>query len=101
MQGCGLRDRARDLTAKNAAILGVSFDTVEENQHFAEKFNFPYPLLSDTSREMGAKYGAAEAGATSGNATRVAYIIGPDGQVSNVFPKANTGTFASDVLSLI
>ena len=101
MQGCGLRDRARDLQAKNAAILGVSFDTVDENKHFAEKFKFPYPLLSDPTREMGAKYGAAEAGATSGNARRVAYIIGPEGKVRNVFPKANTSTFAADVLALL
>jgi len=88
------------LNAKNAAILGVSFDTVEENKHFAEKFNFPYPLLSDTSREMGVKYGAAESTA-GGNAKRVAYVIGPDGKVRNVFPKANTQTFAADVLALL
>ena len=70
------------MNAKNAAILGVSFDTVEENKHFAEKFNFPYPLLSDTSREMGVKYGAAESTA-GGNAKRVAYVIGPDGKVAH------------------
>ena len=88
------------MNAKNAAILGVSFDTVEENKHFAEKFKFPYPLLSDTSREMGVKYGAAESTA-GGNAKRVAYVIGPDGKVRNVFPKANTQTFAADVLALL
>ena len=100
MQGCGLRDRARDLNAKNAAILGVSFDTVEENRHFAEKFNFPYPLLSDPTRAMGVQYGAAD-DTGSKNAKRVAYIIGPDGKVKNVFPKANTSTFAADVLALL
>lgn len=100
MQGCGLRDRARDLSAKNAAILGVSFDTVEENRHFAEKFNFPYPLLSDPTRAMGVAYGAAE-DTGSRNAKRVAYVIGPDGKVKNVFPKANTATFAADVLALL
>jgi peroxiredoxin Q/BCP len=78
----------------------VSFDTVEENKHFAEKFNFPYPLLCDTSREVGVKYGAAESTA-GGNAKRIAYIVGPDGKVRNVFPKANTGTFAADVLALL
>lgn len=88
------------MTAKNAAILGVSFDTVEENKHFAEKFSFPYPLLSDPTRSMGVQYGAADS-AKSGNAKRVAYIIGPDGKVKNVFPKANTATFAADVLSLL
>jgi len=100
VQGCGLRDRARDLNAKNAAILGVSFDTVEENRHFAEKFNFPYPLLSDPTRAMGVQYGAAD-DTGSKNAKRVAYIIGPDGKVKNVFPKANTSTFAADVLALL
>lgn len=88
------------MTAKNAAILGVSFDTVEENKRFAEKFNFPYPLLSDPTRAMGVQYGAADS-TGAGNAKRVAYIIGPDGKVRNVFPKANTSTFAADVLALL
>jgi peroxiredoxin Q/BCP len=86
------------LSAKNAAILGVSFDTVEENKRFAEKFNFPYPLLSDPTRAMGVQYGAADS-TGAGNAKRVAYIIGPEGKVKNVFPKANTATFAADVLA--
>jgi peroxiredoxin Q/BCP len=73
---------------------------VEENRHFAEKFNFPYPLLSDPTRAMGVKYGAAD-NAQSGNAKRVAYVIGSDGKVKNVFAKANTSTFAADVLALL
>jgi peroxiredoxin Q/BCP len=88
------------LSAKNAAVLGVSFDTVEENKRFAEKFNFPYPLLSDPTRAMGVQYGAADS-TGAGNAKRVAYVIGPDGKVRNVFPKANTATFAADVLALL
>jgi thioredoxin-dependent peroxiredoxin len=88
------------LSAKNASILGVSFDTVEENKRFAEKFNFPYPLLSDPTRATGVQYGAADS-TGAGNAKRVAYIIGPEGKVRNVFPKANTSTFAADVLALL
>ena len=78
----------------------MSFDTVEENKHFAEKFNFPYPLLSDPTRSMGVQYGAADS-PESKNAKRVAYVIGPDGKVRNVFAKANTSTFAADVLALL
>lgn len=88
------------MKAKNAAVLGVSFDTVQENKHFAEKFKFPYPLLSDPTRAMGVQYGAAE-NTQGGNAKRVAYVIGPDGKVRNVFAKANTSTFAADVLALL
>ena len=88
------------MDAKNAAVLGVSFDTVDENKHFAEKFSFPYPLLSDPSRAMGVAYGAAD-DVKSSHAKRIAYLIGPDGKVKNVFAKANTATFAADVLALI
>ena len=42
------------------SIVGVSFDSVEENCAFAEKFNFNYALLSDTTREMSVAYGAAK-----------------------------------------
>ena len=73
---------------------------MQENKAFAEKFNFPYPLLSDPTRAMGVQYGAADSTA-SGNAKRVAYVIGTDGKVRNVFPKASVGTFAADVLALL
>ena len=78
----------------------MSFDTVEENKRFAEKFKFPYPLLSDPTRAMGVQYGAADPGETK-NARRVAYVIGPEGKVRNVFAKANTASFAADVLALL
>ena len=98
MQGNVLRDRAKDIEAKNAAILGASFDTVPDNKKFAEKFGFTYPLLSDPKREMGVKYGAADAPAQA-TAVRVAYIIGPDGRIKHVWAKATPKTFADEVLA--
>ena len=88
------------MDAKNAQILGVSFDSVEDNRKFAEKQNFPYPLLSE-ALQMGIKYGAADEGATAGNARRVGYVIGPDGRIKAVWPKASPATFAQDVLATL
>jgi peroxiredoxin Q/BCP len=88
------------LDAKNAVVLGVSFDTVDENRAFAEKFSFPYLLLSDTSRDLGMKYGAAE-GAGDGYARRVGYVIGPDGRVVRVWPKASPQSFADEALATL
>lgn len=99
MQGKGLRDRAPELEKKNVVVLGASFDTVEDNRKFAEKFSFPFLLLSDPERKLGALYGAAEPGATSGNAKRVAYIIDPQGKIAKVWPKVDTKTFADEVLA--
>jgi peroxiredoxin Q/BCP len=81
---------------KGAQVLGASFDPVDANKKFAEKFGFPYPLLS-VSKEIGVQYGAAES-TDQGTAKRVAYLIGPDGKVKHVWPKATPATFADEVL---
>jgi len=81
-------------------ILGVSFDTAAENRAFAEKFSFNFPLLSDTTREMGIAYGAA-ASATAANAQRVGVVIGPDGKVKEWLPKVDAKTYPQDVLKRI
>ena len=43
---------------KGAEVLGISFDSVEENRAFAEKFDYPFRLLCDTERTVGMAYGA-------------------------------------------
>ena len=74
IQGCGFRDLASEFEAKNAAILGVSFDSQDENRSFAQKFDFNFPLLCDQDRQMGLAYGACtEAGAEYAN--RIGIII--------------------------
>ena len=41
-----------DFDAANTAILGASYDTIAENLRFAEKNDFPYPLLADPERTL-------------------------------------------------
>jgi len=81
-------------------ILGVSFDTVAENDAFARKFSFPYSLLCDTTRAIGLAYGACDR-ADSDSARRISYIIGPDGRIEHVFPKVDAKTHPAEVLQLL
>ena len=101
MQGKGLRDRAPELDKKNVVVLGASFDTVAENKAFADKFDFPFLLLCDPERKLGAQYGASEPGQTSGNARRVAYVIDGQGKIAKVWPKVDTKVFADEVLGAL
>jgi len=78
-------------------IYGVSFDTPEENKAFAEKFSFNFPLLCDTSREVGMAYGAC-ADPTAPNAQRIGVVIDPEGKVKEYVPKANASTYPQEVL---
>ena len=73
-----------EFKAKNAQVIGVSFDTVEENRRFAEKFDFPFPLLCDTKREIGLAYGAAESPKDE-YARRIAYVIDEEGKIEKIF----------------
>ncbi len=61
-------------------VMGVSFDSVEENKAFAQKFDFNFPLLCDTLRTMGMAYGAA-ASADAKYPERITYIIAADGTI--------------------
>jgi peroxiredoxin Q/BCP len=78
-------------------LLGISFDTVPDNAAFAKRFNFNFPLLSDTSREVGLAYGAAEE-ASAQYAKRVSFLIGPDGTVKKTYPKVNAATHPEEIL---
>jgi peroxiredoxin Q/BCP len=81
-------------------ILGVSFDTIAENDAFARKFSFPYSLLCDTSRAIGLAYGACDR-ADSDAPRRISYVIGPDGRIEHVFPKVDTKIHPAEVLALL
>lgn len=79
-------------------MLGVSFDTESENAAFARKFKFGFPLLCDTSREIGLAYGACEdSGARS--AKRISYLIGPDGKLLRAYPKVSAASHPAEVLA--
>jgi thioredoxin-dependent peroxiredoxin len=81
-------------------ILGVSFDSVEDNRAFAEKFSFPFLLLSDTEREIGLAYGACSS-RDAPAARRISYVIGPDGKVQHVWGKVDVKAHVADVLATL
>jgi peroxiredoxin Q/BCP len=78
-------------------IFGVSFDTVEENAAFAKKFSFPYPLLCDTARDIGMKYGACES-PDAGSAKRITYVIDEHGKILQVHGKVNAAKHPEELL---
>jgi peroxiredoxin Q/BCP len=78
-------------------VLGISFDTVEANAAFARKFDFGFPLLCDTTREVGLAYGACDS-AEASTARRISYLIGPDGIVQKAYPKVSAATHPDEIM---
>jgi thioredoxin-dependent peroxiredoxin len=72
----------------------VSFDSVAENRRFAEKFDFPFPLLCDTDRSIGLAYGAADS-AKEEYARRIAYVIDEQGKIAQAHAKVDASSYPS------
>lgn len=79
-------------------ILGASFDDIEANRAFAEKYKYPFKLLCDVDRKLGTAYGAAD-DAEPGYAKRISYLIGPDGVIRKAYATVKPATHHEQVLA--
>lgn len=98
IEGKGLTADHAKFEDKNTVVLGVSFDTVDENHAFATKFHFPYLLLCDTDRRIGIEYGACDS-PTAPNARRISYLIGPDRKIRKAYDKVQPAEHPAQVLA--
>jgi peroxiredoxin Q/BCP len=79
-------------------VIGVSFDTREENERFATKFDFPFPLIGDTERKIGLAYGACDS-AKDEYARRIAYVIDEEGRIAQAHPKVDARNYPREQLA--
>lgn len=56
-EACSIRDGRKQLEGAGIVVLGVSYDSVESHKKFADKYNLEFPLLSDSKKDVSAKYG--------------------------------------------
>lgn len=57
-QGCSLRDSYEALTDQGVAVVGVSYDSVDNQRAFKEKYQFPFTLLADTDKSISKAFGS-------------------------------------------
>src|SRR5687768_13341487 len=56
-EACDFRDSIGRLKSKKAVVLGVSRDPVAKHVKFKEKYELPFPLLTDEDGSICEKYG--------------------------------------------
>lgn len=78
-------------------VFGVSFDSVADNKAFADKFSFPFALLSDPDRAMGIAYKACD-GKLDPYARRLTYVVGPEGTIEQAIDTKDPGAQAGELL---
>jgi peroxiredoxin Q/BCP len=100
-EACNLRDNYTLLQDSGVVVLGVSYDDSTSHSEFSEKYNLPFPLLSDTKKEVAEAYGAK--GTFTGFLVpdRKTYLIGKDGKIMHIFDDVETGNHTAQILSAL
>lgn len=100
---CGFRDllNAQGFPA-GTVVLGASADTVDLNQKFADKNEYPFALLSDSEMKLIPALGIQMAGKPL--AQRVTFVVDRDGKIAKIYdkvsPKGHADQVAKDVKEL-
>lgn len=77
-QLCAVRDDWGMFQEKNVAVLGVNPADQDSKRKFTEEYSFPFPLLSDTDKEISKAYGCK---GLLGFTTRTVYGINMGGEI--------------------
>jgi len=78
-QMCSVRDRWEDYSATGAEVVGISTDSVDSHQKFAEHHDLPLRLLSDDAAKVANLYGARSL--IPGKVARSVFVIDPQGTI--------------------
>ena len=78
-QLCSVRDHWSEYQATGAEVVGISTDTVESHDKFAEKHRLPLRLLSDADRKVSEQYGMKSW--LPGRSARGVVVIDADGKI--------------------
>lgn len=101
-ESCNLRDNYDDLLNKGYEIIGVSADSVSKQKKFAEKYNLPFRLIADESKEVIKAYGAWGVKKMYGKdyegIIRTTFVIDEQGVILKIFDKVDTKDHAAQIL---
>jgi thioredoxin-dependent peroxiredoxin len=105
MEACAFRDHLPRIASKDAVVLGVSLDDELSHQRFAQKYNLPFPLLSDVDAAVSRQYGTYKEknlyGRSYWGIERTTFAIDREGRVENVFRRVKVEGHAEEVMATL
>lgn len=96
-EGNAFRESFASFEEKKVEIFGVSFDPPADNAKFVEAEGFPFRLLSDSDRKLASEIGAV-ASPSQAYASRISYLVGPDGKVEKAYATVSPNAHAGEIL---
>jgi peroxiredoxin Q/BCP len=103
LEGRGFRDHQSYFDESNIIVVGISFDTPEDNAAFATRHQFGFPLLSDSDHAVAIAYGACS-GPDARYPDRVSFLIDEHGMIEKVYdhvdPRDHPARVLADLLGV-
>ena len=104
-QACAFAGAYQGFRDLNAAVIGISKDSVASHQKFAQKYDLPFVLLSDPELQAIQAYGVWQEkknyGKVSMGVVRSTFIIDENGMIEKVMPKVKPDTNAAEILEYL
>ncbi len=104
-QACAFAGAYEGFRSLNAAVIGISRDSVASHAKFAAKYELPFVLLSDPELSAIEAYGVWQekkmCGKVSMGVVRTTFVIDENGIVEAVMPKVKPDTNPTEVLEYL
>lgn len=97
-EACHFRDDFKLLEKLGAQVVGMSIDDSFSHKKFADKYNLPFPLLSDSSGEVASLYGALNNFLVIKLAKRYTYLINPEGKIAKIYLSVDTSKHSQEII---
>ena len=101
-EACNLRDNYQSFMARGYRVLGVSKDSPASHVRFKQKYDLPFPLLSDPTTEMLQTFGAWGEkklyGKSSMGTLRKTFIFDENGILERIIDKVDTKNHTAQIL---
>jgi thioredoxin-dependent peroxiredoxin len=101
-EACNFRDDYSEYQKSGVTILGVSPDSVKSHVKFKEKYQLPFPLLSDEGHKICDAYGVWGPKKLMGReyegVLRTTFLIDKQGSIAHVFENVRPSEHSVEVL---
>lgn len=104
-QACDFRDNIKKFVKKNAVVIGISADDIKSHQKFKQKYELPFTLLSDETKNVLEQYGVWKEKSMYGKKymgiVRTTFIIDEKGKIEKIFENVKVNGHIENLLQIL
>lgn len=104
-QACDFRDSLARIKSRDAAVVGISPDSVARHVKFVAKEQLTFPLLADEDHAIADAYGVWKEKVLYGRhymgIERTTFVIDVNGRITHIFPRVRVKGHVREVLDAL